>query len=151
MAEVILGEETDKLGSKVVVKFSSTLGNSPVVPIFLRAYAGLIESGHAFNYMSGSNKSKVIYAEIDDKIVGHIVYDLHDDIPKTAWVIFGGVDNSFQRRGIYKILNTYLETQAKKAGSTRIVSLVHADNTAMLELGKAVGRKQVFHRLEKEI
>jgi ribosomal protein S18 acetylase RimI-like enzyme len=151
MSDTVIGTETDKTGATVTVKFSATLGNSPVVPIFLRAYATLIESGHAFNYIAGTNKSKAVYAEIDGRIVAHLVYDIQDDIPKTTYVVFGGVDDAFKRRGLYTILNKYLEQQGKKAGSKKVVSLVHAENIAMLALGEAVGRKKVFHRLEKEL
>jgi ribosomal protein S18 acetylase RimI-like enzyme len=151
MAEIKLGTEVDKTGATVVIKYSPTLGGSPVVPIFLRSYAALIESGHALNYIAGTNKSKVIWTEIDGKIVGHLVYDIQDDIPKTTYVVYGGVDENYQRRGLYKMLNTYLEQQGKKAGSTRVMSLVHTDNESMLALGEAVGRKQTFHRLEKDL
>lgn len=151
MANTLIGQEKDRQDITVKIYFSSTLGDSPVMSHFMRGYADLIDSGHAGPFLVGTNRSRAIYLEIENKLVGYVVYDIHEDIPKTTWIIHGSINSEYRRRGLYTIINKYLEDQARKMGSKRVVSLVHTDNTAMLELGKAIGRNIVYHRLEKDL
>ena len=141
----------DSTGVSVQINFSPTIGESPVLPIFLREYANLIDQGYAQYNMIGSNRSKAIYAVIDDKIIGIVVYDLADDITKTTWVNFSFVDQQFRKRGIFKILHQVLEEQVKTVGSKKICSTVHVNNDTMLKSAKSVGRLPIFYRTEKRI
>jgi ribosomal protein S18 acetylase RimI-like enzyme len=131
----------DKLGSQVVIKKSPTLGMSPVVSLFMRGYAELIDNGFAYNNLAGHNKNNVIYVEIDNEVAGFIVYEIQDDIAKTCWIIFGSVLEKFRRRGLYKIMHNHLEKIAKSQGSTQIFSFVHKDNTAMMKLNESLGKE----------
>lgn len=145
-----ISTEKDNLGSDVAIKRALTLGTTPIVPIFMREFANLIDQGFTTNNMVATNKSKVIYVEIDNVIAGFIVYDIqHDDVSKTCWILFGTVLESFRRRGLYKIMHRHLEMAAKEQGSKQIFSLVHVNNTAMLELNKKLDKNPVFHRMEK--
>lgn len=145
-----LATEKDNLGSDVAVKKALTLGTTPIVPIFMREFANLIDQGFTTNNIVATNKSKVIYVEINNAIAGFIVYDIqHDDVSKTCWILFGTVLEPFRRRGLYKIMHSHLEIAAREQGSKQIFSLVHVNNTAMLELNKKLDKNPVFHRMEK--
>ena len=46
-------------------------------------------------------------------------------------------------------MHSHLEIAAREQGSKQIFSLVHVNNTAMLELNKKLDKNPVFHRMEK--
>jgi len=146
-----IASEFDKTGSPVTVFLASTIGESPVLPIFLREYANLIDAGYAQYSMVGNNRNKSVYAVMDNKIVAIMVYEIGEDITKTTWINFSFVDEKFRGRGIFKILHKCLEDCVKTAGSKKISSLIHIDNTTMLASAKSVGRLPVFYRTEKRI
>jgi RimJ/RimL family protein N-acetyltransferase len=149
MVDKILGEAVDKTGATVTIKFSSTLGNSSVLPFFLKNFAELMLNGHTQNIMAGSNRSKVVYAEINGHVAGHIVFDILDDVTKTAWIVFSCIDPNFRKRGIYDLLHAHFETVAKEFHSQKIASFVHVNNTARQASCKKVGMEPVYYRMEK--
>jgi ribosomal protein S18 acetylase RimI-like enzyme len=152
MIDNIIAVEKDVTGAEVVIKHTNTLGNCPIVPFFMKNFAELIESGFAHNFITFSNKSKAIYIEIDDQIVGHIVYDFRpDDVLKTAWIIFSCVEKGYRQRGLYNIMHRHLEETVKKAGSKKIASYVHISNSARLASCKSVGMEPHCYRMEKEL
>jgi GNAT superfamily N-acetyltransferase len=151
MEDLILGTELDRQGSPVEIKLAPTLGTSKIVPYFYRGYSKLIDAGHANNFLTGLNTSKVIYADIHGQLAGFIIFDYQQDIPKTTWIVYGGVEDTFQRRGIYQMLHKYLEKQARLHGSRQIHSFVHSENIAMLEVSKAIGKKPVFYKVEMNL
>jgi ribosomal protein S18 acetylase RimI-like enzyme len=147
---IYLATEKDKLGLDVKVKKAVTMGTTPIVPLFMKEYANLMSRGYTSNNMIATNKSKVLFVEIDDIIAGFIVYDIHhDEVSKTCWILFGTVLEAFRRRGLYAIMHKHLEMVAKEQGSKQIFSLVHVDNTAMLNLNKKLNKNPVYYRMEK--
>ena len=146
-----LTDKIDSTGVQVQINFAPTIGESPVLPVFLREYAKLMEQGYATYNLVSNNRSKAIYAVIDNKIIGIMVYDFAEDIVKTTWINFSFVDEKFRKRGIFKILHQVLEEQVKTAGSKKICSAVHVDNDTMLKSAKSVGRLPIFYRTEKQI
>jgi GNAT superfamily N-acetyltransferase len=150
MSFVVLAKELDLTGAEVTVKSVVSIGHNPIVPVLMRNYADLIEQGYSNFHVGFANRSKAIYLEIDDKIVGHIVYDvLPDDALKTAWIQLSYVDPSFRKRGLYNIMHKYFEQTIKECGSKRIASYVHPNNTARLASCESVGMSVRFHRMEK--
>jgi hypothetical protein len=144
--------EQDSTGAEVVVKHTESLGNSPVVPFFMKNFAKLIENGHADNFITFGNKSKAIYVEIDNQIAGHIVYDFRpDDVLKTAWIIFSCVEEKYRHRGLYKIMHWHFEETVKKTGSRKIASYVHTTNAIRLASCKSVGMVPHCYRMEKHL
>ena len=146
-----LAKELDNQNCVVVVKLVQTIGDSPVMPFFLKNYAQLIESGYAHPIMTGSNLSKAIYVEVNGVVVAHIVFDILKDVNNTAWIVFSCVDENYRGRGLYKIMHKHYEIQAKKLGSTKIASFVHVDNKPRQASCVSVGMKPVFYRMEKSI
>lgn len=141
--------EKDKWGENVTIKHVMSIGMTPIVPLFMSEFSKLIDQGHASSNMVGSNRSRAIYAEINNEVAGFIVYEIQEDVPKTCWIIFGTVLGHYRRRGLYKIMHTHLEQLVKHQGSTQIVSLVHVNNSSMLELSKQLNKHPVFYRVEK--
>jgi len=149
MADTLIETTKDKTGVEVVVKHANPIGGTPVIPFFLRHYSELIENGLAPPAIVGTNKHKAIYAEIDNKVVGHIVYEFLDDAYKTAWITFSAIENSYRRRGLYDILHTNFEKTVKASGSLKIASHVHIDNKARQTSCAKVGMQPAFYRMEK--
>lgn len=148
----IIAVEKDSLGIEVTVRHTHALGNSPVVPFFMKNFATLIEHGFADNFITFGNKSKAVYIEIDNQIAGHIVYDFRpDDVLKTAWIIFSCVEEEYRHRGLYTIMHKHFEETVKQAGSKKIASYVHVSNTVRLASCKAVGMEPHCYRMEKHL
>lgn len=141
----------DKAGNEISIDFYKSIVTTPIIPIFLREYAKLVESGFALNFLVGTNKSAAVYATHNDKIVGFIIFDYLDDAVKTAWIIFGWIDDNYRKNGIYKLLHDRLEAVAKASGSRRVSSLIHVNNTAMIAVSEKLGKKPNFYRSDKEI
>ena len=144
-----LSTELDKTNNLVNLIHEENLGSTPVVPVFLKEYANLIDQGFAYKYLVATNKSNVIYAEIENKVAGFIIFDFHDDVAKTCWVIFGSVVEGFRQRGLYKMMHMHLEKIAKDNGSSQVFSFVHVNNHRMLEVSKQLNKHPAFYRVEK--
>jgi len=146
-----LGNELTKNNQTCTVKTVNVIGDTPVLPLFLKNYAALIEKGYAPQVMNGTNQSKAVYVEINNQIVGHIVFDVMKDSFNTAYIILSCVDEKYQNQGIYKIMFKHFESIVKKLGSTKILSFIHADNQNRLAIWKSVGMIPQFYRMEKRI
>ncbi len=149
MAETVIEKTQDKTGAEVVVKHTTNIGGSPVIPFFLKHYSELIGNGHAPPVIVGTNKHKAVYLEIDGNIAGHIVYEILDDSYKTAWITFSAIENNYRRRGLYDILHRNFEKTVKGTGSLKIASHVHVDNKARQASCAKVGMHPYFYRMEK--
>ena len=153
MATIItVGNKIDKQGSTVTIKSASSIQDTPIVSFFMRNFSALIDRGwsHPVAPIIHIN-TKAFYAEIDGKIVGHIVYNILEDAYKTAWIVFSCVEDGFRRRGLYMIMHRHFEQIVKNAGSKRIASHVHVDNKVRYASCEAVGMKPDFYRMEKTI
>ena len=149
----LIATETDSKGSTVTIRYSQEFGGCPAVPFFLKNYAKLIEDGYAQPYIVASNKAhKVLYAEIDDVIVGHVVFEIVEQPVRTAWITFSCIEESYRQRGIYKLLRLkHFETIIKKLGCKKIAANVHVNNTAQLKAGETVGMLPAYYRTEKDL
>lgn len=146
----IIGTEHDSTGTIVTVLNTQHIGNTPIVPVLMRNYADLIEQGFSNNHIGFANRSKAIFIEINNKIVGHIVYDIMADDPlKTAWIQLSHVDPAFRQRGLYNIMHKYFEQVITQNGTKRIASYVHVNNEARIASCKSVGMEQKYFRMEK--
>ena len=147
-----LGNKTDKQGSNLVIKYANPVQNSPVVAFFMKNFAALIERGWSHQVTPPIHATtKAIYAELDDQVVGHIVFNILDDPFKTAWIVFSCVDENYRGRGIYNILHDGFENLARTQGSKKIASYVHVDNLPRQASCTSVGMKPFYYRMEKTI
>ena len=146
-----LGKEKDKVGIDVEVMYSPSIGGTANMTFFLKHFVNLIEREYSHPHMAGSNRSKAVYAVVDNKIVGQITFEILDDFSKTTWIVLSAVDDAYRKRGIYTILHKYLETMMLELGSRKLASHVHVDNKERQASCIKVGMKPVYYRMEKEV
>jgi GNAT superfamily N-acetyltransferase len=128
----ILGSETDKLGNTVTIKKCDTLAHSPIYTFFLRNLAETIDKGFGYPVTSWEDdQCEAVYAELDGKILGHIVYSKLNG--GTLFIKLSAVEKEFRKNGIYTILHKYFEDVARDYGCVAISSLVHKTNSVRLE------------------
>lgn len=151
VAKSNLAVEKDKFGVDVEIKYCQLLGGTPNMTFFLSQFLKLIQNGHAHPHMAGNNRSKAVYATIDNRIVGQITFDILDDYAKTTWIVLSSVDEEFRGRGIYTMLHKHLETLMLELGSRKLASHVHIDNTVRQASARKVGLKPVYYRMEKDL
>ena len=151
MTANLLTIEMDTKGEPVEIYSVEMIGNSILLPSFLRNFAELMENGHTPNFLAATNRHKAIYAIIDGNIAGYMVYEFIDDLLKTTWITFSCVEKNFRQRGLYKILYRNLEGKVRTAGSKKITSYVHVTNLPMIASSKAAGAKPVFYKMEKDL
>lgn len=151
VAKSNLAVEKDKFGVDVEIRYCQMIGGTPNLTFFLSQFLRLIESGHAHPHMTGSNRSKAVYATIDDRIVGQITFEILDDYSKTTWITLSSVDEEFRGRGIYTMLHKHLETLMIELGSRKLASHVHVDNTVRQASARKAGMKPVYYRMEKDL
>ena len=151
MSDKLLAKESTRSGLEIEIYHAAMIGDSPVMPIFLRDLSELMNQGFAQPFIPVSNRSKALYAIVGHDIVGEIIYDFQDDVSKTTWIAFSHVDKKFRRQGIFKILHEYLEKHAQRNESKRINSFVHVENTQALDSCRSVGRLPIFYKTEKKL
>jgi len=129
-----LSEEKDKNNNLLRIKHSDSMKIPKLLAFFLRSSAELLEKDMSVAYDLTLNKLKVIYAEIDDKIVGQIVYTCLDEIDKkTLFIVLSSVDKNYRQCGIYKILHKHFENTAKNMNCNFISSVIWKKNVVRLE------------------
>jgi RimJ/RimL family protein N-acetyltransferase len=146
-----MAETVDKTGTPILIKHTNEIGWTPVLTFFMKNYTELIESGHGHPVFTANNTNSAIYAEIDGKVVGHILYNILDDQIKTAWIILSAVDKDYRQRGIYNLMHTQFEKVIKTAGSKKIASHVHVNNLARQASCESAGMKKVWYKMEKDL
>ena len=146
--EKIIATLNDKTGQRVVVKYADSLVESPVTPVFLKLYSELILAGHATSSMAGHNACQAVYAEIDNVVVGHIVFDVLKPSNST-WIILSGIDPAFRKRGIYSLMHHQFEDVTVRLGCNKIQSHVHVNNVDRLASCQAVGMVPEFYKMIK--
>jgi GNAT superfamily N-acetyltransferase len=153
MEPIYLGTEIDKAGSEVQIMRIDRINYAPVYTFFLRHMAELIEAG--LNYPTTAwrdDENGAIFATIDGKVVGHIVYSSeHIKTRGALWITLSAVDKDFRGKGIYSLMHPYFEQRAREMGCWAIASHVHKNNHARLKSCEQVGMKQLFHYMGKKV
>ncbi len=152
MTEKVLFTAKDKRGAEVVIKHSAQIAYTPAISLFMKHHAELIEKGWGLPMFLATNRSQVVYAEINGQVVGEIAFEVKDDTYiKIIQIYAGAVEPAFRGRGIYKMLHTQLEAYGKSVGCKRIRSEVHSDNKPMVETLDSLGKRITFYRIEKDL
>ena len=151
MTITTLGTEKDKKGTTVIIKNTTSIGYTPVLPFFMKHFSQLCDLGWAHPAFTATNNSKAVYAEIDGKVVGHIVYNILEDQVKTAWIYLSAVDDNYRQRGIYNLMHKHFEEAVKKLGSQKIASYVHVENLPRQNSCKSVGMVPYYYKMEKNL
>jgi len=146
-----LGTEIDRFGETVLIKQVSQLALTPVYTFFLRQMAELIDNGLALpmtgwdDYTCGA-----VYAEINGKIVGHIVYDTNKK-PGIIWITLSAVEKDYRGREIYNMMHRYFEAFGKEKGYHYISSYVHVNNKERIRSAEKVGMNPQYYLMSKKI
>lgn len=146
-----LANVTDKLGIPVVIKSSNGINYTPALTFYLKNYAELINNGIGHPVFNIYNNTPVIWAEIDEVVVGCIIYVIKDDSIQTAWIWLSAVDSNYRQRGLYTLMHTQFEKVAKAGGSKKISSHVHVNNLARQQSCTSVGMLPVWLKMEKDL
>lgn len=147
-----LASVKDKQVANVIVKHSTQIAYTPVISSFMKHHAELMDVGMSLPMFLATNRSQVIWAEINGAVVGEIVFEIKDDTYiRIIQIYAGAVDDRYRGRGIYKILHTELEKFAKEAGCAKIRSEVHSNNKAMINTLTSLGKRITFYRTEKDL
>jgi ribosomal protein S18 acetylase RimI-like enzyme len=142
----------DKTGQIVEVKFcnQASIGPAELMSFFYKNLAELIDAGHGLQWPGYSSKSMAVYLEIDNVIVGHIMFNFNADMKQTH-IVLSAVDKNYRNRGLYKILHYELMKVSKKLGATQITSFVHINNTIMKTAAQSVDYSPQFYKMLKDI
>jgi hypothetical protein len=149
---VELGIRQDKTGTNVVVKHCRSLVAGPVelLAFYYEYKSKLLKNGHGHTHIDATDTHQAIYLEIDNTIVGHIVFNYIRD-QKRTWIDLSAVHEDYRRRGLYCILHDYFEQVSKEQGAIEISSFIHVDNIGRLKSAEVKGFKPQFYRMTKKI
>lgn len=153
MSHRFLGNETDSKGTIIVVKYSPKLAMSPPYTFFIRQYADLVDNGHGLAFTSWQDdECGVIWAEMQDKIVGFIVFD-HCEINTKGLlsIVLTAVDPVCRGRRIYSLMHKWFEFICKEMGGSYVKATVSPKNTSRLKSCEEVGLKPLFIQLYKKV
>lgn len=149
---MIIGREKSRTGSEVIIhllKIDEITKDLNV--FFLRRWADLVESGHASsNYLPShsSGSTRILYATIDGEIVGHILFEFTSS--KDSFIHFTVVEEKFRKHGLYLVMHKYYDKIMRHSKISRSKSMLHADNTAIIEAAKKNGYSVEYYRMIKE-
>lgn len=128
----ILGTETDKKLDLVTIFHSDKLALSPGFTFFLREFADLADRGHSHPAtVWNDSQCGIIWAEIDNTVVGIIVYDKQyiDSSFSYLAIQLTAVKEEFRQRGIHSTMNKYFEKIALRNGCYFIRATVNVRNS----------------------
>jgi GNAT superfamily N-acetyltransferase len=130
----LLSTEKDNAGNTLKIKQTDSIKIPSLFTFYLRAYADIMEANLTTLYDLDVDDFGAVYAEIDDKIVGHIIYLCNKEVDdKNLYIVLSTVDKSYRRMGIYKILHKYFEDTARRLNCSFISSMVWKKNSVRLE------------------
>jgi GNAT superfamily N-acetyltransferase len=127
------------------------LSFSPVFSLVLRTYAEIVEKKLAPPHLDLDNTDSVIWAQrTDGNILGGICYKFEEDW-NSAYIQLSFTAENSRGLGINSLCHPYVEQNAKSLGYTRVMSMVHINNTARLKSAEKVGLKPMFYMMHKKI
>jgi hypothetical protein len=141
----------DNAGGDLILYYRESIANTPVVAIFLKIYAEIIEKGWSNPTMPFGNRNRVVWVERPGgAVVGGICFE-YNALINTGWIVLSFTDPVERGKGINGICHASVERILKKLGATKISSLVHVDNESRLRSAKKVGMVPQFYRMSKNI
>ncbi len=146
-----VGDVVDKLGGSLTLYSSDSIANTPVVSLFLKVYAEIIDKGFANPNIPFNNKCRVVWVERPDgKVAGGICFQ-HDQEAKLSWIILSFTSPDERGKGINGICHDQVEKVSKFIGATQLCSLVHIQNESRLKSAKKVGFEPQYYRMFKKL
>jgi hypothetical protein len=140
----------DSSGEEVKIYFQDNLTGCPALSLFLKVYAEIIDKKYCHPSVVWSNKSSMVWAEKNGKVVGGICFEYNSE-NRIGWIILSFTEELERGKRINQILQNVFEKIIKQNGGERIGSLVHIDNISRQKSAERVGLKPVFYRMEKNL
>ena len=151
MASRQIKTSVDTKGTSLKIYWTDSLGGSPVMPLFLRSYADVIEKGWANPYIAWSNKNRAVWIETEDaKVIAGICYEFSPD-NHMGWLVLSFVDEAYRGRRLYSLMREIVDEDLRKQGADRVCSLIHVDNESMLKSAERTGMRPQFYRMYKQL
>lgn len=144
--------EKDNTGRDIRIFRTTSLAMSPIYTFFLREMADLIDNGHGWPITTWKDDDcEAVYAQLDETIIGHIVYSKEKLDKKVLWITLSAVDKEHRGKGIYSLLHKHFENIAKEFGCAYIASQVHKNNISRLRSAEKVGMSPAFYYMGKKL
>jgi hypothetical protein len=141
----------DKTSQPVELWTSESLAGSPAVPLFLKVYAEIIESGFAIPHFLFNNNDKIVWAQrLDGTVIGGISYEYQAG-RRSGFLILSFTDPKERGKGINELCHIEYENHCKSLGATCLESLVHVENKSRIASAKKVGMLPKYYRMYKSI
>jgi hypothetical protein len=153
MTVKFLATELDSLGNTLQICQYPTLAWSPAYPLFIKTYAELVEQKLCGSFSAWDDHTcGVVYAELDGKVVGALVYDTaHPEFTESLWVTLWCVDQAYRQRGIFQILFKYFENIARELGKNSILGHIDLNNHSALKANYSVGMQPICYLIGKKL
>jgi RimJ/RimL family protein N-acetyltransferase len=148
----LIGTNVDKQGNSFDVVYLKNIGGHQIEQMFVDQFTELVEQGLSLpmTHPDKIGKSKAIYAEQNNKILGFIIFG-HAKETNSLWKSLSYVYPENRNKGIFKILHSYLDQIALDIGCVSITSHVHVNNHAQLEIAERLGLKKVYYLVGKYV
>lgn len=139
---MLLAEEIDKLGNKIVI-YHSELRFSPAYSFFLRQQADLIDANHIFpcTFWEDEN-SEIVWAEYNGTVIGTTCFttkQVNHPIFPLIHTHSTAVDKRYRRQGIHSILFKYFQHVAEKYKCKAVAISAEIGNVPRLTAAKKDG------------
>jgi len=144
-------DTVDNQGNVVELWYSESISYTPVLPLFLKTYAELIENNLTLPVFGFKNTNTVTWAQDSQgNVLGGICYEY---VPETkiGWLVLSFTAPEFRGRGINQLCHEIYEKDCKNHGATSLGSMVSTNNESRLKSAKKVGMLPTFYRLHKKI
>jgi len=150
--ENILAEEYTKHSQRIVIKQTSDI-KLPLLHSFISSQVNkLYENGFRQNLDMWPNNKGAIYAEVDNQIIGVIVYNAElEKQNNLIWLVVGAVDENYQNQGIYSLMRKHFEAFAKNMNFDGVASLIHKNNNIAIQSATNLGGNIHYHYFVKTI
>lgn len=128
--------------------YKEHVAHAPCLPLLYRGYAEIIENGYSMPVVGWENTDPCVYLLDDsDTVVAAMILKINLD---TLWINFSCVHPDHRGKGVHKHISLELEKLAKeKLNCKRITSLVHVNNTAIINASAKVGMNPTWLRMLK--
>lgn len=151
MAMKKITDAKDKLGNSVEVWFSENLQYTPVIPLFLKTWAELVEKNWALPTFAFKTTNRVVWIQGTDGVVqAGIAYEYYPD-QKSGWLVLSFTDPAYRGRGLNQLCHRYYEADCRRLGAVMLSGLISVDNKSALAAAAKTGRIPKFYRVHKDL
>lgn len=139
-------------GPEILIKHCNSMGLGPsnLNAFFYRSLAEVIENNQASTWPSYNFKSQAVYAEIDGRVVGSVIFNYGSE-KKQIYIVLSAVDPAFRRKGLYKIMQTEVARIGKSMGAVEVTSFIHTSNETTLAASKSCTFEPTYYKMIRKL